>query len=139
MVKSIVSAPGISAPSAPFSMATRNGNLLFVAGIVALDSRGSLVGVDNIKAQTRQVLENIKELIATAGGSLSDVTKTTVYLTDFKNYGGMNEVYREYFAEAPPARASVKVELVDPRYLVEIDAIAVLSDSVNLPRMAPRT
>jgi reactive intermediate/imine deaminase len=126
MVKRIVSAPGISAPSAPFSMATRNGNLLFVAGIVALDPRGRLVGDDNIKAQTRQVLENIKQLVPSAGGSLSDVTKTTVYLTDFENCG-MNEVYREYFAEAPPARATVKVELVDPRYLVEIDAIAVLS------------
>jgi enamine deaminase RidA (YjgF/YER057c/UK114 family) len=57
-----------------------------------------------------QVLENIKELVFAAGGSLSDV----VYLTDFANYAGMNEVYHEYFAEAPPARATVKVELFDP-------------------------
>jgi enamine deaminase RidA (YjgF/YER057c/UK114 family) len=83
MVKSIVSVPGMSAPSAPFSMATKSGNLVFVAGIVALDVAGSLVGEGNIKAQTRQVLENIKQLIARAGGSLSDVTKTTVCLTDF--------------------------------------------------------
>lgn len=55
------------------------------------------------------------------------MTKATVYLTDFANYAGMNEVYREYFAEASPARATVKVELFSPRFLVEIDAIAVVS------------
>lgn len=101
--------------------------MLFVAGIVASDASGNLVGDGDIKAQTRQVLENIKELVFAAGGSLSDVTKTTVYLTDFANYTGMNEVYREYFSEAPPARATVKVELFGPRFLVEIDAIAVVS------------
>jgi reactive intermediate/imine deaminase len=101
--------------------------MLFVAGIVAFDASGNLVGDGDIKAQTRQVLENIKELVFAAGGSLADVTKTTVYLTDFANYEGMNEVYREYFAEAPPARATVKVELFGPRLLVEIDAIAVVS------------
>jgi 2-iminobutanoate/2-iminopropanoate deaminase len=76
--------------------------------------------------QGSQVLENIKELVFAAGGSLSDVTKTTVYLTDLANCG-MNEVYREYFAEAPPASATVKVELFGPRRLVEIGAVAVLS------------
>jgi endoribonuclease L-PSP len=81
-----------------------------VASIVAFDASGNLVGDGDIKAQTRQVLENIKELVFAAGGSLSDV----VYLTDFANYAGMNEVYHEYFAEAPPARATVKVELFDP-------------------------
>ena len=52
------------------------------------------------------------------------MTKTTVYLTDFANYAGMNEVYREYFAEAPPARTTVKVELFGPRLLAEIEAVA---------------
>ena len=100
--------------------------MLFVASIVAFDASGNLVGDGDIKAQTRQVLENIKELVFAAGGSLSDVTKTTVYLTDLANCG-MNEVYREYFAEAPPASATVKVELFGPRRLVEIGAVAVLS------------
>jgi len=127
MAKEVISAPGVTSPSAPFSTATKAGNLLFVAGIVALDASGALVGNGDIKGQTRQILENIKELVGSAGGTLSDVTKTTVYLTDFANYAGMNEVYREYFAKAPPARATVKVELLHPRFLVEIDAIAVLS------------
>jgi len=101
--------------------------MLFISGIVALDANGRLIGGEDIKMQTRQVLENINELLQAAGGTLSDVTKATVYLTDFANYAAMNEVYREYFAEAPPARATVKVDLVDPHFLVEIDAIAVVS------------
>jgi reactive intermediate/imine deaminase len=110
MKKEVISSPKVAVPTAPFSMATRAGTMLFVAGIVAFDASGNLVGDGDIKAQTRQVLENIKELVFAAGGSLSDV----VYLTDFANYAGMNEVYHEYFAEAPPARATVKVELFDP-------------------------
>jgi reactive intermediate/imine deaminase len=127
MHKEVISAPKVAVRTAPFAMATKAGPMLFVAGIVAFDASGNLVGVGDIKAQIRQVLENIKELVFAAGGSLADVTKTTVYLTDFANYEGMNEVYREYFAEAPPARATVKVELFGPRLLVEIDAIAVVS------------
>jgi reactive intermediate/imine deaminase len=127
MHKEVISAPKVAVRTAPFAMATKAGPMLFVAGIVAFDASGNLVGDGDIKAQTRQVLENIKELVFAAGGSLADVTKTTVYLTDFANYEGMNEVYREYFAEAPPARATVKVELFGPRLLVEIDAIAVVS------------
>jgi reactive intermediate/imine deaminase len=126
MTKGVVSAPKVATPPAPISMATKAGNLVFVAGIVALDASGNIVGKGDIKAQTRQVLENIKELVAAAGGTLSDVTKTTVYLTDFGNYASMNEVYREYFANSPPARATVKVELFNPSFLVEIDAIAVV-------------
>jgi len=125
--KEVINTPKVATPTAPFSMATKVGTTVFVAGIVALDANGNLVGDGDIKAQTRQVLENIKELVFAAGGSLSDVAKTIVYLTDFANYAGMNEVYREYFSEAPPARATVKVELLDPRLLVEIDATAVTS------------
>jgi enamine deaminase RidA (YjgF/YER057c/UK114 family) len=65
-------------------MATKAGNLVFVAGIVALDASGNIVGDGDIKAQTRQVLENIKELVGAAGGTLSDDTKTTVYTRPVK-------------------------------------------------------
>ncbi len=126
MKKKLVSTPKVAKPSAPFS-ATKAGTMLFMSGIVALDGDGRLVGDGDIKIQNCQVLEKIKELVLTAGGTLSDVTKTTVYLTDFANYAAMSEVYREYFAEAPPARATVRVDLVDPHFLVEIDAIAVIS------------
>ncbi len=131
MEKQVISTPKVAVSTAPFSMATKADAMLFVSGIVALDASGRLVGERDIKAQTRQVLENIKELVRAGGGSLSNVAKTTVYLTDFGNYTEMNEVYREYFAEAPPARATVKVELVDPRFLIEIDAIAIVSQEAH--------
>ncbi len=126
MGKEIISTPKVATPPAPISMATKSGNLVFVAGIVALDEHGEIVGEGDIRAQTKQVIENIRELVQAAGGALSDVTKTTVYITDFANYAAMNEVYREFFANEPPARATVRAELFSDKLLVEIDAIAVV-------------
>jgi enamine deaminase RidA (YjgF/YER057c/UK114 family) len=68
----------------------------------------------------------MKELHAVKGGQLSDVTKATVYLTDRENYSEMNNVNREFFPTEPPARATIK-ELVDPKFLVGIGAIATIS------------
>jgi len=127
MAKQIISTPKVATPPAPISMVTKSGGLLFVAGIVAMDPQRQLVGKGDIKAQTRQVIENIKELVTAAGGSLLDITKTTVYITDFANYAGMNEVYGEYFSNEPPARATVRVDLYSSDLLIEIDAIAVVN------------
>ena len=66
--------------------------MFFVAGTIAENLDGKIVGKGDIKAQTRQVLENIKAVIESVVGTLSDVTRTTVYLTDFDNYFGMNEL-----------------------------------------------
>jgi len=129
MAKTIISTPEVAKPPALFSMATKSGELVFVAGVVATDVDGEIVRENDIRVQTRQVIENIKAIVTAAGGSLSDITKTTVYITDFANYAGMNEVYLEYFANEPPARATVRVDLFSDRLLVEIDAIAVVSSS----------
>jgi enamine deaminase RidA (YjgF/YER057c/UK114 family) len=75
----------------------------------------------------------MNELLTSVGGRLSDVTKTTVHWTDFQNYSEMNKAYREFFPTEPPARATIKIELLDPRFLVEIDAIAAI-DSADLKR-----
>ena len=96
-------------------MATMAGNLMFISGLVSLDGQGELVGQSDILAQTYRVLENMKELLTSVGGQLSDVTKTTVYLTDFQNYAEMNKAYREFFPTELPARATIKVELLDPK------------------------
>ena len=69
---------------------------------MAFNDRGEIVGKGDIRAQTKQALENIKALVEEAGGSLIDVAQTTVYLTDFANGAGMNEVYRTYFPVDPP-------------------------------------
>lgn len=114
------------AKSKLYSQGTLAGNLLFVAGTIATNEHGEVVGKGDIKVQTRQVLENIKAVIEEAGGTLGDVTRTTVFLTDFANYSGMNEVYSAYFSSDPPARATVRVSLRNPDVLIEIEATAVL-------------
>ncbi len=126
MPKQVIYTPKVAKSTLPLSQATLAGNLLFIGGAVANNAYGEIVGKGDIRVQTRQALENIKSLVETAGGTMRDVTKTTVYLTDLENYAGMNEVYRTYFPTEPPARATVRVDLVNPDFLVEIEAMAVL-------------
>ena len=112
-------------PAAPYSPAVRKGNMVFTSGQVALNEKGELVGAEDIKVQTRQVLENIRACLEEACAKMEDVVLANVFLTDVSNYGGMNEVYREYFHENFPARACVISDLVRPECLVEIEVIAV--------------
>ncbi|OGB95019.1 MAG: hypothetical protein A3G35_10290 [candidate division NC10 bacterium RIFCSPLOWO2_12_FULL_66_18] len=126
MAKRVISTPKVAQSSLPLSQATLAGNLLFIGGAVATNARGEVVGKGDITAQARQTLENIRAIGEAAGGTLRDVTRTTVYLTDLANYTGMNEVYRTYFPVEPPARATVRVDLANPDFLVEIEAMAVL-------------
>jgi len=126
MAKTVISSPKLAKPGGPYSQATRSGNLVFIAGTVATNALGEVVGAGDIRAQTRQTLENIKAAVEATGGTLRDITRTTVYLTDFANYSGMNEVYAMYFPGDPPARATVRADLVSPTFLIEIEATAVL-------------
>lgn len=111
---------------AAYSQVVRKGNVVTTAGMIALDRDGNLVGEGDIRAQTRQTLDNLKTALEAAGASIQDVIKTTIFLSDFANYQGMNEVYNEYFREHPPARATVGAKIVLPTLLVEIDAMAVV-------------
>ncbi len=126
MPKQVLVSPKVAISSLPLSQATRAGNLLFIGGAVSLNAGGELVGKGDIRAQTRQALENIKAIVEAAGGTLRDVTQTTVYLTDLAHYGPMNEVYASYFPVEPPARATVRVDLANRDFLIEITAVAVL-------------
>lgn len=115
------------APAAigPYSQAIKANGFVFVSGQVALDPRtGQLVGED-VKAQTRRVLENIKAILEASGSSLDKVVKATVYLKDLNYFNQMNEIYGEYFKENPPARATVQVSRLPREALVEIDVIAL--------------
>ena len=114
------------APTAigPYSPAVRAGQLLFVSGQVALDpTTGSLVGGD-VKAETRQVMENIRALLDAAGLDFSGVVRTTVFLADMNDFAAMNEVYGAYFGQPYPARATVQVSRLPRDARVEIDVIA---------------
>jgi reactive intermediate/imine deaminase len=124
--KTVITPAGVAVPPAPLSLGVKAAGLIFVSGQVALDARGEVAGEGDIRAQTTQVLDNLKAIVEEAGGSLADVVKTTVYMVDFGDYAGMNEVYSRYFPSEPPARATVRADLVNPAFLVEIDAYAVV-------------
>ena len=117
---------GAPPPLAPYSPGFRAGGLVCTAGMLALDASGALVGEGDAGAQTRQVLENIGDILEEAGGSLADIVFNTIYLKDLADYAAMNEVYAAFFPADPPARACVQAGLVRPEFLVEIAAMAVI-------------
>ncbi|MDP9227174.1 MAG: RidA family protein [Actinomycetota bacterium] len=127
MTKRSINPAALTRPIAPYSWATQDDHLVFVAGHAALDADGNVVGRGDIRAQTERTLENMKRTLEAAGGNLSDLVKTTVYLVDVSDYAGMNDVYRRYFPTDPPARATVLVGLVVAGLLVEIDGYAVIA------------
>ena len=116
-----------NAPGAigPYSQAIRAGNLVFASGQIALDPKtGEIVGATAAQ-QTRRVMENIEAVLDAAGAGLVDVVKTTIFLVDMGDYPEVNAAYGEFFAEAPPARATVAVAALPKGALVEIEAVAV--------------
>ena len=110
---------------APYSQAVKAGGLLFVSGQVALQPGSSAPVSDVIGAQTEQVFANLRAILEAAGSSLDRIVKTTVYLTDLGHFQDMNEVYRQYVGELPPARATIEVSKLPAGSLVEIEAIAL--------------
>jgi reactive intermediate/imine deaminase len=110
----------------PFSPAVKAGGLIYVAGTLATDAQGQVIKGD-IKAQTRQVLENHAATLKAAGSSLANAASVMVYLRSASDFAGMNEVYRTYWPKDPPARTTVIVTapFVLPEGLVEISMVAV--------------
>ena len=121
MAKEIIIMPNTA--ERPFSSAVRAGDYIFVSGSGGfVDKEGK--EIKGIEAQTKQCLENIKQVLETAGSSLSDVVKTTIFLVNTSDFTQMNEVYRSYFSKDRPARSTVVTGLVRPDMLVEIECIA---------------
>ena len=103
----------------------QGGRPVFIAGQVANDKSGAVVGKGDFKAQTKQVFENLKTAVEAAGGSMADVAKITIYVTDLSQIAALREVRQQYFTGNPPASTLVQVvSLARPEYLVEIEAIA---------------
>ncbi len=111
-----------------FSQAIQIGNAVYVSGQVALDAEGNVVGKGDMKAQTRQALENVKTVLQAAGASMSDVVKITAFLTDISRLMETHEVRAEYFPDPVPASTAVEIKaLAFPDLLIEIEAVAVKS------------
>jgi 2-iminobutanoate/2-iminopropanoate deaminase len=127
-IREAVEVTGVSAPAGHYSHGiVTSGRLLFVAGQVALDQDGNLVGGDDAAAQARQVLTNLRQLVEEAGGQMKDVARTTLYLTRLEDRGPVAEVRKDFFPSPAPANTLLVVSsLAAPEYLVEIDAIVAL-------------
>lgn len=119
---------GSPPPLAPYSPGFRSGQFVCTAGMLSMDAAGNVVGTGDVREQTRQVLENIRDVLEAAGGSLEDIVYNMIFLADLGDYQAMNEVYGSYFPENPPARACVQAGLVKPEFLVEIAATAVIDE-----------
>jgi 2-iminobutanoate/2-iminopropanoate deaminase len=121
------------APAAigPYSQAIRCGQFVYTSGQIALDpTSGELVGAD-VQAQTHRVLQNLQAVLASAGTSLANVVKTTVFLSRMSDFQAMNEVYATYFggsSEAKPARSTIAVAELPRKALVEIECIALIEE-----------
>jgi reactive intermediate/imine deaminase len=102
------------------------GRMVFVSGLVSIDAQGKTVAPGDIRGQTRHVLANIEKVLAEAGGTREDIVKVTVFLPDLADYPGMAEVRTEFFKAPFPASCAVQARLLNPEWLVEIDAIAMI-------------
>lgn len=104
------------------------GRLLFIAGQVATGPQGEIIGEGNIKEQTRAVLRKIGAILDSAGGTFDDVVSVTVFITTMDGFADIHEARREFFKPPYPASTMVEVRrLVDPRLMIEINAVAVIS------------
>ncbi len=126
MSKEIVQTDQAPAAIGPYSQGIKAGNLFFVSGQTPIDpATGKLVEGD-IQAQTKQVLNNIKEILQAGGSSMENIVKATVYLADFNNFAKMNEIYGQFFSNEKPTRVCVEVSRLPLDCQVEIDAIALI-------------
>jgi len=122
----VINTPNAPAPIGPYSQAVMAGNFLFVSGQVAISpSTGELV-LDDIKTETRQVMENIKAILTEAGVDFGHVVKTTIFLKDMQNFAQVNEVYGTYFTADFPARETVQVAGLPKNVNVEITVTALI-------------
>ncbi|MEX2517269.1 MAG: RidA family protein [Gammaproteobacteria bacterium] len=127
MTRQIISTNAAPAAIGPYSQAMKTGNTVYLSGQIPLDPKTMNLIEGDMKAQIRQVLDNLAEVATAAGGSLDDVVKFHVYLTDLSHFPLVNEVMADCLAEPYPARAAIGVKELPKGAAVEMDAILVLN------------
>lgn len=121
-MKKIIETKSAPKPVGPYSQAVKANGVIYVSGQLGTDPvTGKLA--DGIKEQTRQVLKNIDSILKAAGSSLSKVVKVNIYLRRLEDFQNMNEAYKEFFLNEPPARTTIQAGLLND-YLIEMDVIA---------------
>ena len=132
MSRQIISTAGAPKAIGPYSQAVvvPAGRLLFCSGQIPLDPKtGEMVGAGDVRVQAQRVMENLGAVLVAAGVSFEAVVKTTIFLADLQDFAAVNEIYGVYFPNDPPARATVQAAGLPKGALIEIEAIAALSDA----------
>lgn len=112
-----------------YSRAVRIGNIIEVTGTVAVDDAGKLVGNDSAYEQTKFIIEKIEKVLQRAGGSLKDVIRTRLFVTDISLWAEYGRAHGEFFKDIRPCTSMIEISrLIEPEYMIEIEATAVLSD-----------
>lgn len=124
--REVVTCSNAPAAIGPYSVAIKTDNLVFVSGQLGIDPASGAIVEGGIQAQTRTALTNLKSVLESAGSSLEQVVKTTVFLTDMAQFAEMNGVYAEFFTSNYPARSAIQVAALPKGGIVEVEAIAVL-------------
>ena len=125
MKKQIIQTERGFVSKSPLSQAVKAGNIIFISGQIPVDSKTMQLVSEDFATQTRKVLESLKGIIEAAGGNLRQIVKTTVFLTDMSRFQEMNDIYKNYFSEEPPARTCIGVKELPRKSQIEIEAIAV--------------
>jgi 2-iminobutanoate/2-iminopropanoate deaminase len=127
MARTAIAPPGMKDQRPRYTLGWRVGQTIYVAGQLPYDGEGNLVGIGDIKAQTRRVFENVRKIVEAGGGTMDDVVKLTVFVTDVRFREAYGEVRTEFFGPNPPASTLVQISnLAVPGALIEIEAVAAL-------------
>jgi 2-iminobutanoate/2-iminopropanoate deaminase len=128
MIREAVSTPSAPRAIGPYSQVViaQGARCIYCSGQIPLDPvTGELVGGGDVEKETHRVMQNLAAVLKAAGVSMDAVVKTTIYLTDLKDFAAVNTAYATYFGSMPPARATVQVAALPRGAQVEIDAVAV--------------
>jgi len=120
----VINTPDAPKAIGPYSQAVIANGLLFTSGQIAINPKTNQIEATAIEEQTKQVMENLKALLAASNASFDKVVKTTIFLKDMNSFGTVNEIYGSYFANHKPARSTVEVARLPKDVLIEIELIA---------------
>lgn len=125
-MKKIIFTAKAPAPIGPYSQAVLVGNTLYTSGQIAINPKTNELVLDDIKTETKQVMENMKAVLEAANMKFEDVIKTSIFISDMNNFSAINEIYAQYFnEELAPARETVEVACLPKNVNVEISMVAI--------------
>ena len=131
--KEAILTPNAPQPIGPYSQAIKSGGYLFCSGQIPLDPQsGQMVGGEDVKAQAKQVLENLQAVVEAAGASLDNAVKTTIFLKSMDDFPKVNEVYGQFFKGTTPARSTIQVARLPKDALVEVEAVVAMDPKEQL-------